>query len=110
MVKACLSFQIINQFQQSAVHAWALYPDVRFGNQTGESILTCRFPTLRLNIGQFYLRAFLTEPPGGEVYERLDGICSFEVVQTENASLWEWHAGDCAYHEEWHWALNSADR
>ena len=32
MAKACFSFQIINQFQQPAVHAWALYPDVRFGN------------------------------------------------------------------------------
>ena len=105
MAKACFSFQIINQFQQATVHAWALYPAVRFGNQEGISLLRCKFPSLRLNIGQFYLRANLSEPPGGELYETLDGICPFEVIQTEAARLWPWHPSDCAYHEHWDWTL-----
>jgi lipopolysaccharide transport system ATP-binding protein len=109
MAKACFSFQIINQFQQPAVHAWALYPDFRFGNQAGQSLLKCRFPALRLNIGQFYLRTHLTEPPGGKVYEILDGICSFEVVQTEKTRLFGWNSADCTYHERWDWELDSAD-
>ena len=88
-----------------AVHSWALYPDVQFGNQEGETLLTCRFPFVRLNIGQFYLRANLSEPPGGEVYESLDGICPFEVIQTEKATLWGWHPSDCTYREEWQWTL-----
>jgi len=107
MSKACFSFQIINQFQQSAVHAWALYPDVRFGNRNGETILICHFPSVRLNIGQFYLRVNLSEPPGGEVYERLDGICPFEVIQTGKARLWGWHPSDCTYHEQWEWSLGN---
>jgi len=108
MAKACFSFQIINQFQQPAVHAWVLHPDVRFGNQKGETLLTCHFPSVRLNIGQFYLRANLSEPPGGELYERLDGICQFEVIQTGKARLWEWHASDCIYHEKWQWTLGAS--
>jgi lipopolysaccharide transport system ATP-binding protein len=108
MAKACFSFQIINQFQQPAVHAWALYPEVRFGNWEGETLLICHFPSVRLNIGQFYLRANLSEPPGGEVYERLDGICPFEVIQIEEARLWEWHSSDCTYHEQWQWTLGGA--
>ncbi len=107
MAKACLSFQIINQFQQPIVSAWAFYPDVKFGNQEGESLLICHFPSLRLNVGQFYLRASLHDPPGGRFYEMLDGICPFEVVQTAEAKLWGWHPSDCAYHEQWQWALGA---
>jgi len=109
MSKGCFSFQIINQFQQSAMHAWALYPDVRFGRESGQTILTCRIPSLRLNIGQFHLRTHLTEPPQGEVYERLDGICPFEVIRTKETIPWGWHPEDCVYHEEWKWAVNAMD-
>jgi lipopolysaccharide transport system ATP-binding protein len=104
MSKACFSFHIINQFQQPVAHAWALYPDIRFGNEPGESKLVCRFPNLRLNVGQFYLRTFLSEPPGGDLYESLDGICPFEVVRTDENVLWGWRPEACAYHDDWSWA------
>ncbi|MBU6461139.1 MAG: ABC transporter ATP-binding protein [Proteobacteria bacterium] len=104
MEKACLSFQIVNQFQQCAAAAWAYYPDVKFGNQKGETRMVCRFPSLRLNVGQFHLRVNLTEPPQGEIYERLDGLCSFEVIRTDKTIFWGWNAEDCAYHEEWEWS------
>jgi hypothetical protein len=103
--KACLSFQIVNQFQQPAVYAWAFYPEVAFGTKDEYTILTCKFPSLRLNIGQFYLRANLSGPPGAEVYERLDGICRFEVVQSDETRLWGWHPEDCTYHEQWDWTV-----
>jgi lipopolysaccharide transport system ATP-binding protein len=110
MKAGCFSFQIVNQLQQAVVYAWAFHPDVQFGNQSGQSLLTCRFPSLRLNVGQFYLRANLSEPPSdGRVYERLDGVCFFEVAQAEQALLWGWHAEDCAYHERWDWTMESVD-
>ncbi len=109
MAKACLAFQIINQFQQSVAYAWAYNPDVKFGNQVGETLLVCRFPSLRLNVGQFSLRVFLNEPPHEEIYENLDGICSFEVIRTDKTILWGWNSSDCSYHEEWNWTLRPAD-
>jgi lipopolysaccharide transport system ATP-binding protein len=109
MTKACLAFEIVNQFQQSVVYAWAYYPDVKFGNQQGESLLVCRFPSLRLNVGQFNLRIFLNEPPQGEIYEKLDGICSFEVIRTDKTIAWGWNPGDCAYHEHWDWTVGDAE-
>lgn len=109
MAKACLSFQIINQFQQAAVYAWAFHNDVEFGTKKGETVLICHFSSLRLNIGQFYLRVNLAEPPGGEHYERLDGICPFEVVQTTGAKLWGSNANDCVYHEQWRWTVDLTD-
>ncbi len=80
---ACLSIQIVNQFQQCVVYAWAFHPEVRFADRDGGSFLTCQFPSLRLNIGQFYLQTHLSGPPNNEFYEKLDGICSFEVVRTD---------------------------
>jgi homopolymeric O-antigen transport system ATP-binding protein len=103
MSKACFSFQIINQFQQAVAHAWALYPDIQFADKSGETILVCRFPSLRLNVGRFHLRTFLTEPAGAKFYETLDGICPFEVVRVDKSILWGWRPDACAYHEDWSW-------
>jgi lipopolysaccharide transport system ATP-binding protein len=103
--RGCFSFQIVNQFQQPVIHAWTLYPQVRIAATEGEAVLVCRFPALRLNVGQFYLKTYLAEPPGGEVYEQLDGICPFEVVRTDETILWGWHPEACSYHERWEWVI-----
>jgi lipopolysaccharide transport system ATP-binding protein len=109
--RGCFSFQIVNQFQQPVIHAWAFYPQVRIATTTeGEAVLVCRFPALRLNVGQFYLKTYLAEPPGGEVYEELDGICPFEVVRTNETILWGWHPEACCYHERWEWTINDANK
>jgi lipopolysaccharide transport system ATP-binding protein len=105
MVRACLSFQIFNQFQQPVVHAFE--PELMFGSQSGSSLLLCRFPRLQLNVGRFYLRVFLSEPPGGELYDTLDGICDFEVVRSDRTVLWDWRPEVCAYHEQYTWAATN---
>ena len=109
LVKGCFSFQIINQFQQPIAHAWALYPEVKFGARVGQTILICKFSALRLNVGQFSINTHLTEPPGGEVYERLENICHFEVVRTNDAMLFGWDPAFCAYHETWEWSKVEED-
>jgi ABC-type polysaccharide/polyol phosphate transport system ATPase subunit len=103
MSRGCISFQIINQYHQAAVHAFAYHPEIRFGCSQGESILFCRFPSLKLNVGQFYLRVFLAEPPGGKHYETIDGICVFEVARTDKQVLWGWRPEVCVYHEKCVW-------
>jgi lipopolysaccharide transport system ATP-binding protein len=106
---ACFSFNIVNYNLQNVVHAWALYPEYSFGRKSGESVLTCRFPDVRLNVGRFHLRTYLTGPPGGEVYERLEQVCAFEVVRTADSILWGWHPEKCAYHEQWNWHLDQVE-
>ena len=103
MARACTSFQILNQFQQPVVHAFAYHPHVEFGKSGGESTVACRFPAPLLNVGAFSLRTFLSEPPDGEFYERLEGICPFEIVRTDKTILWGWRPEACAYHEHWEW-------
>jgi lipopolysaccharide transport system ATP-binding protein len=106
MPRAYLSFQIINQFQQPVVHAFDY--ELKFGSQSGSSSLRCRFPELRLNVGKFYLRVYLSGPPGAEVYESLDGICHFEVVRSDRNLLWGWRPEACAYHEHYSWTVTDA--
>ena len=101
MSQPWFAFQIVNQFQQPIIHAFAFYPKVRFGRSSGKTLLVCRFPALRLNVGRFSLRTFLSEPPGSEVYETLDGICHMEVVRTDETIPWGWRSEACAYHEQW---------
>ena len=107
MAKACLTLWIYNQLRQPVVEAWAYPPEVRFGHRSGESVLTCRFPSLRLNVGKFYLRVHLHEaPPTSGFYEDLDHVCAFEVIRTDT-KLWGWDPKACVYHEQWGWALDN---
>jgi lipopolysaccharide transport system ATP-binding protein len=106
MIRGYLSFQIINQFQQSVVHAFD--PDLNFGSRSGCSLLVCRFPNLRLNVGKFYLRAFLSEGPGSDSYETLDAICHFEVVRSDRNIVWSWRPEACVYHEQYAWSATNA--
>src|SRR5438309_2440814 len=106
VARTYLAFQIINQFQQPVVHAFD--PEVDFGSRSGCSLLVCRFPNLRLNVGRFYLRVFLAEAPGGDGYDTLDVICHFEVVRSDRNILWGWRPEACAYHEQYTWSATTA--
>jgi lipopolysaccharide transport system ATP-binding protein len=108
MKGGCLSLQVFNQYQQPVIHTFAYNPDVCFGGTPGETILTCQFPSLRLNIGRFHLRVILSGPPNSEIYEMIDGICPFDVVRTDEHVLWGWRPEVCAYHEQHEWiAVNN---
>jgi ABC-type polysaccharide/polyol phosphate transport system ATPase subunit len=103
MARACFSFEIINSQQQPIIHEVVYYPRHRFGHTPGHSVLTCRFPHLRLNVGQFYISTHLSEPPGAELYETLEGVAHFEVVRSDSGSPWGWRADVCGYHEDCAW-------
>ena len=107
MKRACLVLWIYNQFRQPIVQAWAYHPQIWFANQVGETLLICRFPFLRLNVGRFYLRALLFEA-GGSPCEDVDGVCLFEVIRTDD-KLGGWKPSDCAYHDQWNWALELSE-
>jgi lipopolysaccharide transport system ATP-binding protein len=114
MVRGCFSFQIINEQQQPVIQARIYYTDLKFGGTPGSTVLVCRFPKLRLNIGRFYLRTYLSEPFGGEVYEILDAVAHFEVVRSDDAPPGGWRSDMCVYDEDYAWntvdAVAEADR
>jgi lipopolysaccharide transport system ATP-binding protein len=107
MLHGCFCFQIFNQFQTPVIHS-SYYHGTTFGNSPGCSVLVCRFPRLLLNVGHFHLRTWLQEPPGGDIYETLDGICYFEVVRISETQFWGWRPEVCAYHDQHAWiAVNT---
>lgn len=100
---ACLSFQIINQYNQPATHLWIFDSEEPFARTSGRTILTCQLPILRLNVGHYTLRVNFSEPPGGTHFETLDEICHFEVVQIGDTTLWGWRSETCVYRESHEW-------
>jgi len=102
---ACISFQILNQFQQHATHIWIFDADEAYARRPGTTTLTCKIPNVRLNVGHYSLRLFFSEPPGGQIFDSLDRICPFEVVRLGETTLWGWRPDACVYHEEATWNL-----
>lgn len=110
MRKACLSLQLVDQYNRAVVHTHAYHDALAFGARPGFTQLTCRFPALKLNVGYYQLNANLSEPPGGEVYARVKEVCGFEVIRTRDATLWGWHADVCTHFEDCAWSVTAADQ
>ncbi|MEO6053608.1 MAG: ABC transporter ATP-binding protein [Chthoniobacterales bacterium] len=102
---ACISFQIINQMQQPATHHWIYDSDQPICRTAGTTTLVCELPKVRLNIGHYALRVYFSEPPGGQEFETLDGICPFEVVKVGETTLWGWRPDACVFHDDSTWEV-----
>lgn len=102
---ACFSFQIVDQATRPATHAWVHDESQAFARHAGSTRLRCRIPATRLNVGHYALNVYLSEPPGGTVFETLASICPFEVIKLEPPPLWGWRADACVYHEDHSWAI-----
>jgi len=106
MASTCLSFQIVNPFDLPVTHMWIYGSDRPFGSKPGRVRLRCEIPKVRLNVGHYTLKLYLTEPPGGRSFETLEQICPFEVVKLDATTLWGWRPETCVYHEENEWSID----
>jgi lipopolysaccharide transport system ATP-binding protein len=100
---ACLSFQIVNQAQVPVLHFLAYDHPIEICKGSGTTKVVCQIPRLNLNVGQFSLKAYFADPPGGQSYQRLEGVCPFSVVILNKTTLWGWRSETCLYHEEAEW-------
>lgn len=105
MINASFCFQIFNSQFQIPVICSSYYQSTAFGDQSGCTVLICRFPRVLLNVGQFHLCTWLQEQPSGDTYENLDGICSFEVIRVDNNQIGGWRPQTCTYHEQHAWTV-----
>lgn len=104
--QGCFSFKIVNQSQQPVIHCLLFAVDEAYKalfRTPGTTVFTCRIPKLSLNVGSYTLTTYLTEPPGGAVFETLEGVCPFDVEMLEPNTLWGWRPEFCAYHERYEW-------
>jgi lipopolysaccharide transport system ATP-binding protein len=100
---ACLSFQIVNQAQVPVLHFCAYDHPIEIGKGSSRTTVAYRVPRLNLNIGLYSLTAYLAEPPGGQMYQILEGICQFRIVILNKTTLFEWRPEVCTYHEQADW-------
>jgi lipopolysaccharide transport system ATP-binding protein len=104
---ACLSFQMVNQAQVPVLHFCAFDHPIEICKGSGTTKVVCQIPRLNLNVGQYSLTAYFTDPPGGQTYQHLVGICQFRVVILNKTTLYGWRAEVCTYHEEAEWTALS---
>lgn len=95
----------INQFGAPAAHCWIYDQDQPICREDSRTVLKCRIPKLHLNVGIFYLRTYLSEPPGGHHFETLEVPLSFEVSIVDQHTLFGWRPDACAYLEEYNWEV-----
>ena len=104
---ACFSFQIIDSKERNFSHLWVFDTDIPYCRESGLFRLTCTIPSLRLYMGDYMLRCYFSEPPGGELFDMISNICPFEVVMYETKrSDFTWQPEACAYIEEAEWAVH----
>jgi lipopolysaccharide transport system ATP-binding protein len=103
LTSGCFSFQIINQYQQPVIHSWIYDAETPICRRGDTTRLTCRLPGLALNVGRYSLNTYLSEPPGGDFYEKVEGICEFDVEIVGKQSLFGWRPDACSYLGKFEW-------
>jgi len=83
----CLGIQIVNYVGTPVLHLRPHDHGVFWGDRAGLTILECEVPNCWLNVGSYQLRIDVIEPPGGKDFERMDGVCPFDV-EVHHATAW----------------------
>ena len=100
----CFSFQVLNEAKQPIAHFWLYDADVPYRREPGIYRLQCHVPKLRLYMGAYTLRTWLTERRSSTVIESLQDICPFEVsMQSVHRDEYPWEAGAATYVEDAVW-------
>ena len=99
----CFSYQLINQFGAPAAHCWIYDQDQQICREGNRTVLTCKIPKLHLNVGVFYLRTYLSDPPGGKFYTMLEVPLSLEVSIVDRNTAFGWRPEVCTYLEDFTW-------
>jgi lipopolysaccharide transport system ATP-binding protein len=106
---ACVSVQIYDANQTNYAHVWIHDIEIPLCREPGTYVLKGHIPKLRLYMGTYRLRVFFSEPPGGEAFQTVNGVCPFEVKMKDKSRLFQWWPNECAYLEECHWSVTQTN-
>jgi lipopolysaccharide transport system ATP-binding protein len=104
LTSATFSFQVNDEEMRPITHLWiegAKQPWSRPGGVR----LRCHVPKSRLYMGRYSLTTYLSDRTTFELYEKLDGICAFEVVMDGTERGYEWKSGACTFLEDAEWSV-----
>ncbi len=106
---AALSFQALNSLQQPVLHLWVFDSEQPMLRQPGLYHLVCRIPKVRLYIERFTLTVQFSGRTGRQQFEKIEGICPFEVVMYGRHHDFAWVNGMCMYLEDCAWTIHHSN-
>lgn len=106
---ACLSFHVTDSKDRNFAHLWTFDSQLPMARKAGTHKLRCTIPNLRLYMGNYFLKLFFSEPPGGSFFQILENVCPFEVVMYGHHREFQWQSEACAYIEESSWQVESTE-
>jgi lipopolysaccharide transport system ATP-binding protein len=102
---ASLSFQFVDQQHRPIIHLWTFDSERSMCREPGIFKVVCEVPKLRLYMGSYTMNVYLSEPPGGELFQLLEHICPFEVHMFGHCREFQWNPDTCTYLEEASWNI-----
>jgi ABC-type polysaccharide/polyol phosphate transport system ATPase subunit len=103
--RACMTVQIYDAEQGNFVHLHRYDVNLDIERPVGTYRFTCLVPKFRLYMGNYRLRVYFNEQPGGRIFQVLEGICPFEVIMYDNSRLFQWWPKESAYLEDYSWTV-----
>lgn len=102
-----LSFQIIDEFQKPILHAWQIDSEFNIKRKKGRYTFVCNFPKLRLYIGNYSIRAYLSNSKTKVRFDYVDSACQLKVEMMKNVrGGYNWQTGACKYIDDNNWVVN----
>lgn len=101
-----LSFQIIDEFENPIIHTWQIDSEFKINRNKGTYKFSCVYEKLRLYIGVFSIRVYLTESKSKERFDYIDSTCNFKVEMMKNIREdYKWQSGTSKYIEDSRWEI-----
>jgi lipopolysaccharide transport system ATP-binding protein len=104
---ASLAWEAKNELEQTVVCLWTFDTDLPMCRAAGTHRIVCRIPTLRMYMGNYSVNVSFGTSGGGEVFDRVVGVCPFEINMHGKSADVTWVPGLCTYLEDCEWEIDS---
>lgn len=104
---SAISFHIMTSSHQPVAHVLNLDSEVPMLRSPGVHQIECTFPSLRLYPGHYHLKFYFGASEPRRVFEGLEQVCSFEVVQLEEVREFYWFPDNAIYVEDSQWSCTT---
>lgn len=100
-----LAIQITDSREKNYIHAWINNYDNDLFKKPGEFEVTCTLPKLKLYMGKYFFNFFISEPPGGRIFESVLNVCPFEVNMHNSPREFPWRENEAVYIQDNNWDI-----
>jgi lipopolysaccharide transport system ATP-binding protein len=98
-----MSVQISDFKEKNFVHVSINSRQFDLCKKPGKQKIVCKFPKLKLYMGNYHVNVYLAGPPGEKIYDVVKNVCPFEVIIVGKEYDYKWTPEICAYFEDVNW-------